>query len=119
MPTHNVTTGLEKKYYACGGIDVEEEEMELLFGLFAIVGVVFYLSGLKKRLGKGKRVSDFDFCYGNRFTIYKKGNSYFIYDKEFKRNITIFHKILAFYSRKEAEDFMLEHGDLFNSLENN
>ena len=93
--------------------------MKLFFGILLLIGAFVYMAWFHKKFGKRRMVSDFDYCYGNRFTIHKKGNRYLIYDSEFQNNIKIHDKRLSFVSRKEAENFMLEYGDLFMALENN
>lgn len=93
--------------------------MKLVIGTLLLLGAFAYIAWFHQKFGKRRMVSDFDYCYGNRFTIHKKGNRYLIYDREFQNNIKIYDKRISFDSRKEAENFMLEYGELFLSLENN
>ena len=93
--------------------------MKTFIALLLLTGVVIYMMWFRKKIGKGKIISNFDYCYGNRFIIHQKGNSYYIYDREFKKNISIYDKRMAFYSRTEVEEFMFEYGELFLKLENN
>lgn len=88
----------------------------ILLAIAFIVAVVAiqYL----KRHGKTTECSELDYLYGNRFKIYHQGNVFFIYDREFRTDINVYNKRMSFSSRKEAEEFLLEFGDLFACLEN-
>lgn len=91
---------------------------EFIVGTIVLVIATFSVIWLKRH-GKQELCSDFDYCYGNRFRIYRKENTFFIYDREFKTDISVYNKCMSFSSRKDAEEFLLDFGDLFACLENN
>lgn len=90
--------------------------------IIAVIALAFAIISIKllnkKAKEEGYCESDIDFLYGRRFTIYKNENFFFIYDGEFKTDISINNICMSFDSHEEAEEFLLEYGDLFACLEN-
>ena len=90
--------------------------MKIIILTIALVIAMVSITWLKRH-GK-EECSEFDYLYGNRFRIYHRENEFFIYDREFRTDVSVYNKRMAFSSRKDAEEFLLEFGDLFACLEN-
>ena len=92
--------------------------IKLFFAVIAFVLAIISIKTLnKKAKERGYVCSDLDFLYGDRFRIYSEGENFFVYDREFRQDISINNVCLSFESHQEAEEFLLEYGDLFTMFE--
>ena len=93
-------------------------ELKIVIAVIALALAFISIKLLnKKAREEGYCESDIDYLYGRRFTIYKSENFFYIYDSEFHQDISVYDKRMSFDSHEEAEEFLLEYGDLFAMFE--